>query len=258
MVVDLPFLARTLGALDLLPDFQVVAGRHLHGFPAPTSAVEVLGCHREALGAAVGPGRRPPEVDVDLLDRGTEIHLVSLSRLRVAERLLAADEEWIEAIHSPLVVCGEETLGAVRRLVRPVLSRRMARWYLQTVETAHEALETHLTKRVGPVLTIFRALLAGIHLLERGEVEPGLPRLLEVHDLPYLKAATARPTAPPWIGDPAMIGFLYSEEERLFELFSASLGRSALPEEPGPAPELEAFLAGPDGEEAAPATEDAG
>jgi predicted nucleotidyltransferase len=240
--LDLVAVRAVLGPLDLDPVFQVVAGDHLHGFPAPGSLVRIRGCHREALAATPARGRRVPTLELDLLDRGMDLRLTSHDLDRIGEKLVSGEGPLIEAVHSPLVVAGEAEITELRGAVRPLLSRGLHSYYRSLARAARRELEGQLTRKVLPLLRMYRALLGGIQVLESGEVVPDLPRLAEIHEIPYLDAAMARPTKPPWIGDPALLGFLFGEADDLFERLDRAEARSPLPDRPGSDAALREFL----------------
>jgi hypothetical protein len=231
---DLEALRRILAPLDLRPLLWVVDGDHLRGLDRPGAPVTVHGIHLEALGAALGEGRRLLALTVDLLDAGLTVRVRSEDRERTARRLLAGDGRVLETLHSPFVLVGEEEAGAIRRLARGFVTRKYPAFCLREADRAARAVSGENPRRLWALPRLFRALLAGLFALGTGGVEPNFRRLAEWRGDPWLAGIANHPWRPSAASDPAFLGFLLGEAEALRESFARALATSGLPEAPPP------------------------
>ncbi|MHC4472260.1 MAG: DNA polymerase beta superfamily protein [Planctomycetota bacterium] len=235
--LDLDAVRAILAPLDLTPLFLVVGGDHLFGFPSPVPRVRVRGAHTAALSAALGKGGRAASLTLTLLDRGLEVRLTSEEIEKLARRIERGDGTLLEEIHSPLVLEGEAPLAELREIARGFVTRRIHRHYLRIADGAIRRLERDDAKRVRHVLQVFRAVLAGVHALETGEIRPDLRDLLRRHDLPFLEELAARWSRSPLVGDPARFEFYMTEARALLGRLEEAAARTNLPDRP-PSPEL--------------------
>ena len=231
-IPSLDQLRDSLRYFDLKPLFLVVAGNHKYGFPVPDPVVRVPGCHKTALEAMFGEGTNRELVEVELAVAGMDVRIRSEHRRRVVERIRAQDAEFIEALHSPLVIVGHEEVRRLREAASRFLTKDLYRTYRERALDALSVLERRKAHGVTDVLFLYRALLTGIHLLETGRMVVDLGVLIKVYDLPFLVDLVRRPDRPPMVGDPARMGFLLSESERLFERLDRAARASQLPAEP--------------------------
>ncbi len=218
--------------LDFAPLFLVVAGPHAQGLAAPDSPVLVRGVHDEALGAALGAGRRLPVLTLDLLDRGMHVRVRSEDRDRTASRLARPDGTFLEALHSPLVLSGAPALAGLREIARGFATRALLPHFRREAERALRDLRRQTAHRRLSVLRLIRARLGALHLLATGEVEPDLGRLVRWRGDAFLEPLARRPFSPAFVGDPARLGFLLGEAEGLAREIDAAEAASLLPAEP--------------------------
>jgi hypothetical protein len=242
-MLDLDAIREIVAPLDLSPVFAVVAGSHLAGTAAPDSDVVVRGAHAKALTASLGPGRRTATVELELLDRGVSLRYASEDLDRVARRVAKGDGALLESLRSGEVLSGEEALGELREISRAYVTRRIHRYYRALVRRAFWRLEGSVTKRVRPVLSLYRALLAGIHVLERGEIVPDLRELVGIFAVPWLEGLLRSPKRSARIGDPARTRFLLGEAHALLERMERACEETSLPAELPPPDAALAFAA---------------
>ncbi len=215
----------------------------MHGFQVPDPVVRVPGCHRTALEASLGTGANRELLEVELAVAGMDVRVRSESRRRAATRIRALDIEFIEALHSPLVIVGEEEVWKLREVASGFLTRDLQRAYLERARSALSVLERRKTHGVTDVLFLYRALLSGIHVMETGRMEVDIRVLLREYDLPFLVELVRRPDRPPVVGDPARMGFLLTESEALFDRLERAGRATPLPAEPVLAGALTSWLA---------------
>ncbi|MCU0726075.1 MAG: nucleotidyltransferase domain-containing protein [Planctomycetes bacterium] len=227
-------LRRILAPLDLRPLLWVVDGDHLRGFDGPGSPVTVHGIHREALGAALGEGRRLFALTVDLLDEGLTVRVRSEDRDRTARRLLAGDGRVLETLHSPFVLAGDDEAAAIRGVARGFVTRKYPTFCLREADRAARALSGESPRGLRALPRLFRALLAGLHVLGTGGVEPDLRRLARWNGAAWLTRLAATPFRSSAASDPAFLEFLLGEAAALRDALVSALPASRLPDAPGP------------------------
>jgi uncharacterized protein len=225
-------LRRIVAPLDLTSLLWVVAGDHETGLALPTTPITVRGVHVEALSAALGAPRRLSTLRLDLLDEGLSIKVRSEDTARVARRLRRGDGTLIETLHSPLVLTGEEALAELRAIARGFVTEGLVGYYAREADRAERAFREAAEPPPALVLRVFRALLAGLHLMETGEVEPALSALVRERDVPFLANFAARPWSRSFVSDPAFLGFLLAEAGRLRDNFALAAARARLPARP--------------------------
>lgn len=240
--LDLEALREVLNPLDLTLHFAVVGGDHLFGLAAPDSEVRVRAGHVEALTASLGSGRRAARVELELVDRALSVHIVSDDLTRLERLMEKGDPRLLEELHSPVVVAGAEEVRHLRSLARGLVSERLTRRYAELARRAAVRLAESSSLRAGPLLHRIRALLAGIHVLTRGEILPDLPSLVRAHGLDHLRDLARRPDPRAVVADPARFGFYLDEADRLAERFAEAVRDSTLPAAPEPSPALEAYF----------------
>ncbi len=236
-------LRDVLRSLDLKPLFLVVAGDHCFGIPVPDPVVHALGCHRRALEASLGEGTNRAEVTLALPIAGRDLRVRSLDRAGIAEGIRGRDGEMLEALHSSLVIAGEEELERLRAIARGFLTPVLADHYRREATRLRARLETRPAHAVPDVLLAFRALLTGLHLMTTGDLEIDLRALIGIYDLDYLRPLLARPDRPMFLGDPARLWFLTGEAEALEARFEQAADSPVLPAEPTSEAELSTWLA---------------
>lgn len=235
--LDLDVVREVLAPLDLSLLFAVVGGDHLYGLAAPDSEVRVRAGHRDALSASLGPGRRAANLELELLQKGLGIKLLSEDLDRVGRRVEHATGPLFEELHSPLVLVGEDAANELRELSKGFLTRKVHRYYHSLARSALWRLEGEKTKRTRPILWLYRAALAGIHVLETGEVQPDLERLLAIYELPHVEPLLPSADGPTTVGDPARAAALLNEAYDLLERLDRAAEGTSLPDEPAdPAP----------------------
>lgn len=94
--------------------------------------------------------------------------------------------------------------------------------------------DKELTRRVKPLLYVYRVLLTGIHLMRTGKVEANLVTLNEEFRLPYIADLAAHKLAGPEKSklEDADIAFHESEYQRLRGELQAAHDGSPLPDAP--------------------------
>ena len=214
--------------------FATVSGAHLYGFASPDSDYDLRGVHvlpaREVVG--LDPGRET--VESTSTTDGLEVDLVTHDAKKFFALLLRKNGYVLEQLLSPLVVHATPEHEELRALAPGCVTRHHAHHYLGFAETQWGLFDKETSRRVKPLLYVYRVLLTGIHLMRTGEVEADLGRLNETARLPYVDDLIARKRAGP---EQSTLGgadavFHRREYDRLRAELEAAYTDSRLPEVP--------------------------
>lgn len=225
------------------PLFVTISGAHLYGFASPDSDFDVRGCHLLPLSRVVAMEPARETIEYSGIQEDREIDLVSHDAAKFFRLMLRKNGYVMEQFFSPLVVLGGDELAELRDIARGCLTRHLHHHYKGFAENELEILGRQAEKKAKTMLYIYRVLLTGIHVLQSGEVEANLLRLLElhpqgeaVHDLVRRKVMELS-TIPNKDAEAhgAAFGRLQGELDRAFE-------KSHLPEVPARAADLDALL----------------
>ena len=225
------------------PLFVTVSGAHLYGFDSPDSDFDLRGVHLMPLERVVSLDPGAETVEYSGVEEGREIDLVSHDAAKFFRLMLKKNGYVMEQVFSPLVVFDGGALGELRDLARGCMTRHLHHHYSGFAENQLKMLEKEKPKRAKTLLYVYRVLLTGIHVLETGEIESNLPRLLEAHpqdrEVSDLIASKSREKAP--LETRRLKGHLARIEKLRAELEQGFID-SKLPERPARARELDAFL----------------
>lgn len=162
------------------PLFATVSGAHLYGFESPDSDWDLRGAFVAPLGDAIGLKAYDETVSI-LEDRdGLELDWVAHDVAKFARLMMRRNGYVLEQVFSPLVVHGGAWLDELRELARGCIVRPLFHHYIGFATNQRRLLEGG-DATVKRMLYCHRVLLTGIHVLERGEIEASLPRLLDMH-----------------------------------------------------------------------------
>ncbi|MBK8269271.1 MAG: nucleotidyltransferase domain-containing protein [Planctomycetes bacterium] len=164
--------------------FVTISGAHLYGFASADSDFDLRGVHvlpaRKVLGLDAGR----ETVQVDAIEGGLEIDLVSHDAAKFFGLMLKRNGYVLEQLYSPLVVRTSPEHEELKRLGRGCITRHYVHHYLGFFATQRKLFEKD--QRLKPMLYTYRVLLTGIHLLRTGELEANLEVLNGEFALPYI------------------------------------------------------------------------
>src|SRR6185295_15364581 len=121
--------------------------------------------------------------------------------------------------------------------------RRVHRHYRGFALNQLQLLEKEPTAK--KLLYVLRTTLTGIHVLETGELEPDLTRLMDGYGVGDAAEIVERKRAGERVGlDPALVAAWRPRVEQLLARLDEARERSILPEEPRNLAEVEAWLLG--------------
>jgi hypothetical protein len=181
-----PRLANLIQELKYPLVFVTISGAHLYGFPSADSDYDLRGIHvlppDELLGLDLGPDTIELTRDVE----GLEGDIVSHDAKKFFSMLLKKNGYVLEQLTSPLRLVTSPEHEELLSLVPALLTRHHSHHYLGFAETEWKLFSKEETKRLKPLLYVFRVLLTGIHLMRTGQVEANLLKLNQVFNLSYV------------------------------------------------------------------------
>jgi hypothetical protein len=175
---------------------------------------------------------------------GIELDLVTHDAKKFFKLMLKKNGYVLEQLCSPLVVQTTEFHQELKEISRLCITRFHAHHYLGFAGTQWRLFEKEETKRVKPLLYVYRVLLTGIHLMETAEVEANLVNLNEKFKLPYIPELIERKTKgrEKQTLDNSDLDFYRDEYHRLIVQLEESSRTSSLPESPIAYAELDDLL----------------
>jgi len=153
-----------------------LSGAHAYGFPSPDSDLDLKCVHIAPTSALVGlslPSDPPDRIDI--VD-GVELDYGSNELSPVLAGILKGNGNFIERILGNLALGGDHVLlGEARTVVKPLLSRKLARHYGGFAMSQLRAFdEKPSAKRA---LYVLRTAATGRHAMEHGEIVTDVARL---------------------------------------------------------------------------------
>jgi predicted nucleotidyltransferase len=221
-----------------------LSGAHAYGFPSPDSDLDLKAIHvaptERLLGLSPAPQSAPDRIEV--LD-GVEVDYSSNEIQPALVGILQGNGNFIERVLSRFVLRSSPEHDSLREIVKRSLSRRLHRHYRGFATGQLREWEKDGFRSAKRLLYVLRTTLTGTHALLTGEIETDVTLLLDAHGFAAArelveakrrgeKSELAPDVAERWKGT---VG-------RAFDLLDSALQRSALPEEPSSAAELDAWL----------------
>lgn len=153
-----------------------LSGAHAYGFPSPDSDLDLKCVHvaptRDLVGLDV-PAE--PADRIDVVD-GVELDYGSNELAPVLRGVIKGNGNFIERILGDLVLGGDpKLLAEARAVVKPLLSRRVARHYGGFATSQLRAFDERPTAK--RALYVLRTAATGRHLMMHGEVVTDVARL---------------------------------------------------------------------------------
>lgn len=155
-----------------------LSGAHAYGFPSPDSDLDLKCVHVAPTADLVGLFPVGDPTDRIIVVDGVELDYGSNELGPVLLGAIKGNGNYLERIFGELVMGGDTALLAeARTVVRPTLSRRVARHYRGfATSQLHAFIEKPTAKRA---LYVLRTAATGCHLLAHGEVVTDVARLVE-------------------------------------------------------------------------------
>lgn len=161
--------------------FVSISGSHIYGYSSADSDFDLRGAHilpvKEMLGL-----RAPRETFQYLREEeGLELDLETHDIKKYFQLLLKRNGNILEQVLSPLVLYQAEGFEELKALTLKCLTKHHAHHYRGLARTHWKKIESGAPLKAKTLLYVYRALLAGIHLMTEEHVEPNLGVLNERH-----------------------------------------------------------------------------
>lgn len=236
-------MARVLAEEESRRDHVVVylSGAHAYGFPSPDSDLDLKAIHVARTADLLGFSPPPPTFDrAEVLD-GVEIDYTSNELAHALHGMLSGNGNFLERVLGRMVAQGSPWLDELRGVARRSLSRRVHRHYRGFAQNQLRFAEREPSAK--KLLYVLRTATTGLHLLETGELEADLTRLMGPYGLSDAEELLERKRAGERAGLPAEVVSRWRPRiDALFARLDAARDASPLPEDPPNEPEVRGWL----------------
>lgn len=236
-------MARVLDEEESRREHVVVylSGAHAYGFPSPDSDLDLKAIHVARTDDLLGFEAPPPTVDRAEVLEGVEIDYTSNELAHALSGILGGNGNFLERVLGRTVALASPLLDSLRPVARRALSRRVHRHYRGFAANQLRFVEKEPTAK--KLLYVLRTTLTGIHLLETGELEADLTRVMDRYGVPDAAALVERKRAGERVAlDPAQLDAWRPRVDALFARLDAARDASPLPETPPNEEEVRAWL----------------
>jgi hypothetical protein len=224
--------------------FATVSGSHLYGFPSADSDFDLRGVHILPLPKVIGLISGEETIEVSEVREGMQLDLVTHDIKKFFELLLKRNGYVLEQLYSPLIVYTTEEHEELKDIASNCITKHHSHHYLGFAKTQWKLFEKERPRRVKPLLYVYRVLLAGIHLMQTGEVEANLVKLNDKFQLSYIPDLIDRKLAgeEKSVLEDTDIEFYQQERDRLINILEDASLTSHLPSNPNAKVALNDFL----------------
>lgn len=224
--------------------FSTISGAHLYGFPSPDSDYDLRGVHILPAQEVMGLHELQETIEISKVQDGLEFDLVTHDVKKFFMLLLRPNGYVLEQLYSPLIILTTPEHEELKTIAQSCITRHHAHHYLGFASTQWRLFNKAQPPRVKPLLYTYRVLLAGLHLMQTGQVEANLRHLNQRFQLPYIPDLIERKTSGPEKAtlNEADLAFHQKEYERLLQALEQARDTSSLPETPTARPALSDLL----------------
>ena len=213
-----------------------LSGAHAYGFPSPDSDLDLKAIHIAKTDDLLGFEPPAPTFDRAEVIEGVEIDYTSNELAHALSGMLAGNGNFIERVLGRLTIESSSMLLDLRLRAKSFLSRRVHKHYRGFAQNQLRFAETEPSAK--KLLYVLRTAMTGIHLLETGELETDLTRLMpEAMPLVQRKRTGERVAI-----DRSLLDEWRPRIDALFVRLDRARDTSPLPEEPTGVSELRDFL----------------
>lgn len=221
-----------------------MSGAHLYGFESADSDYDLRGAHVTPVRTL--SGLSDVSETHELMDKESpiEIDLVTHDVKKFFKLLLKNNGYVLEQVMSPLVVRAMPEFEELRALAPRTVTKHHHHHFRNFGQNQWEMVVKNGKPTVKGLLYTYRVLLAGIHLMRKGEVQSNLRTLNETFKLGYIDELIAMKISGAEKGELPMTELAKHEAEfnRLKSDLDAAREASTLPEEPTCRAELNDLL----------------
>jgi uncharacterized protein len=154
-----------------------LSGAHAYGFPSPDSDLDLKCVHIAPTSTLVGLDPSDDTAERTEIVDGVELDYGSNELGPVLRGCIKGNGNFLERILGELALFGDTLLAGCREVVRPLLSRRVARHYAGFATSQLRLYDDKPTAK--RALYVLRTAATGRHMLARGEVETDVARLAD-------------------------------------------------------------------------------
>lgn len=224
--------------------FVTVSGSHLYGFSSRDSDYDIRGCHLTSASELLR--LNPPRETYEVLDRESpiEMDLVTHDAGKFFRMLLNKNGYVLEQIFSPIVVRALPEFEELKAIARKCITRHHHHHFRSFASHQWKSIAGPSAGTVKGLLYTYRPLLAGIHLMQTGEIESNLVTLNGQFGFSFISDLIERKIAggeKDPLGDDDM-AFHESQFEKLQAQLIEVGEQSALPDTPAARSELDDLL----------------
>jgi uncharacterized protein len=218
-----------------------LSGAHAYGFPSPDSDLDLKAIHVARTIDLVGFETPAPTFDRAEIIDGVEIDYTSNELAHALLGILAGNGNFIERALGRLIVEKSALFDDLSRLTSRSLSRRVHRHYKGFAQNQLRFLDRNPTAK--KLLYVLRTALTGTHLLETGELEADLTRLMDRYGLSDASELVERKRAGERVDlDAPMLERWMPRLSDVFARLDRARDESPLPEDPQNEAEVRAWL----------------
>ena len=218
-----------------------LSGAHAYGFPSPDSDLDLKAIHIARTADLLGLDALTSTFDRAEVIDDVEIDYTSNELAHALSGILGGNGNFLERVLGRMVAHTSPLLEELRPIARRALSRRVHRHYRGFAQSQLRAVEKKPTAK--KLLYVLRTTLTGVHLLQAGEMEPDLTRLVDLYPVRDVELLIERKRAGERV--PLELGWLdvwRPRVEALFARLDETHATSMLPEAPPNEPEIRAWL----------------
>ena len=214
--------------------FTIISGSHLYGFPSPDSDYDLRGVHILPVEQVVGLEAGNETIEVSEVRESLKIDLVTHDVKKFFLMLLKKNGYVLDQLYSHLVLTTSPEHEELKFIAKDCITRHHYYHYIGFAATQWKVFNQEQTYRIKPLLYVYRVLLTGIYLMQKGVVEANLSKLNEVFNLPYIHDLIAQKLAgtEKSILSNVNLAFHHLEYERLRNKLQEAYESSPLPETP--------------------------
>lgn len=208
-----------------------LSGAHAYGFPSPDSDLDLKAIHVAGTAGLLGLEVPPSTAERAEVIEGVEIDYTSNELAHALLGILGGNGNFLERVLGRMTATSSPWLDELRPIVRRSLSRRAHRHYRGFALNQLRFLEKEPTAK--KLLYVLRTTTTGIHLLQTGELEADLSRLMDRYDIADARELVERKRGGERVGlDAGLLEGWRPRVDALFARLDVARESSPLPEEP--------------------------
>lgn len=220
-----------------------LSGAHAYGFPSPDSDLDLKAIHVADTADLLGFDVPKPTVDRAEVIDGVEIDYTSNELAHALSGILDGNGNFLERVLGRMVPLASPLLEELRPLARGALCRRVHRHYRGFAQNQLRFLEKEPTAK--KLLYVLRTTLTGIHLLETGELEADVTRIMTQYGIADAASLVEQKRAGERVGLDAMqLEAWRPRVEALLSRLDTARDNSPLPESPPNEADVRAWMLG--------------